>query len=347
MKNRKREIRTSGSVRDEDGQHPHLLGRRQFLHLAAGAAALPAIPRIASAQAYPTKAVQIIVGFPAGSVNDILARLVGQWLSERLGQPFIVENRPGAAGNIGTEFVSRSLPDGYTLLLASPANAISATLYEKLSFNFIRDVSPVAGLIRVANVIVVNPSFPAKTVPELIALTKANPGKINFASGGIGGVAHVSGELFKMMTGVDMVHVPYRGTASAITDLLGGQVQVMFDNVPDCIEYIRLGTLRPLAVTTLTRSRELPNIPTVSDFVPGYETSAWYGVGAPKGTHAEIVELLNREINAGLADPKLRARLADLGGSPLPGPPTDFGKLVADETEKWGKVVKFSGARPE
>ena len=348
MKNRKREIRTSGSVRDEAGQPPHLLGhRRQFLHLAAGAAALPAVSRIARAQTYPTRPVRIIVGFPPGGAADIAARLMGQWLSERLGQPFVIENRPGAGSNIATEAVVRAPADGYTLLLVSTSNAINATLYDKLNFNFIRDIAPVAGIIRVPHVMEVNPSVPAKTVPEFIAYAKANPGKINMASAGIGAAPHVSGELFKMMTGVDMVHVPYRGAAPALTDLLGGQVQVMFDTMPSSIEYIRAGKLRALAVTTATRSEALPDIPTVGDFVPGYEASAWYGVGAPKNTPAEIVDKLNKEINAGLADPKMKARLADLGGTVLAGSPADFGKLIADETEKWAKVVKFAGIKPE
>jgi tripartite-type tricarboxylate transporter receptor subunit TctC len=323
------------------------IGRRKFLEVATGAVALPAISRIARAQAYPTRPVRIVVGFPAGSINDILARLMGQWLSERLGQPFIVENRPGAAGNIGTEVVVRAPPDAYTLLLVSPANAISTTLYDKLNFNFIRDVAPIASIMRVANVIVVNPAFPANTVPEFIAYAKANPGKINMASGGNGGAAHVSGELFNMMAGVNMVHVPYRGTAAALADLLSGRVQVIFNNMPNSIEYIRTGQLKPLAVTTITRLQELSNIPTVDEFVPGYETSAWYGIGVPKSTPAEIVELLNKEVNLGLADPKIKARLADLGGTVLSGSPADFGKLVRDETEKWGKVIRAANIKPE
>ena len=280
------------------------LPRRQFLHLAAGAAALPAVSRIAWAQAYPTRPVRIIVGFAAGGAADIIARLIGQWLSERLGQPFVIENRPGAGSNIATEAVVRAPPDGYTLLLVGTANAINATLYDKLNFNFIRDIAPVAGIIRVPNVMVVNPSVPAKTVPEFIAYAKANPGKINMASGGIGTAAHVSGELFKMMAGVDMVHVPYRGAAPALTDLLGGQVQVMFASMPSSIEHIRAGKLRALAVTTATRSEALPDIPTVGEFVPGYEASAWYGVGAPKDTPAEIVDKLNKEINAASPIPR-------------------------------------------
>jgi tripartite-type tricarboxylate transporter receptor subunit TctC len=323
------------------------LPRRQFLRLAAGAAALPAVSRIARAQSYPSRPVRIIVGFAAGGSADIVARLIGPWLSERLGQSFIIENRTGAGGNIATEAVVRAPPDGYTLLLVNPANAINATLYEKLNFNFISDIAPVAGIIRFPNVMVVNPLVPAKTVPEFIAYAKANPGRLNMASSGNGSTIHVSGELFKMMTGVNMVHVPYRGGAPALTDMISGQVQVMFDNVPTSIEFIRAGKLRALAVTTATRSEVLPDLPTVADFVPGYEASAWYGVGVPKGTPDDIIDKLNKEINAILAEPKPKARLADLGASLLAGSSADFGKLVADETEKWGKVVKFSGAKPD
>ena len=323
------------------------LPRRRFLYLAAAAAALPAVSRIASAQAYPTRPVRFIIGYPPGGSADITARLLGQWLSERLGQPFVIESRPGVGTNIATEAVVNAPPDGYTLLLVAPANAINATLYEKLNHNFIRDIAPVAGLIRFPNVIVVNPSVPAKTVPELIAYAKANPGKLNMASSGNGSTIHVSGELFKMMTGVNMLHVPYRGGAPALTDMISGQVQVMFDNVPTSIEFIRAGKLRALAVTTATRSEVLPDLPTVADFVPGYEASAWYGVGVPKGTPDDIIDKLNKEINAILAEPKAKARLADLGASLLAGSPADFGRLVADETEKWGKVVKFSGAKPD
>ena len=323
------------------------LARRRFLYLAAGAAALPAVSPIATAQTYPTRPVRFIIGYPAGGSADLTARLLGQWLSERLGQPFVIESRPGAGTNIATETVVNAPPDGYTLLLVAPANAINATLYEKLNHNFMRDIAPVAGLIRFPNVIVVNPSVPAKTVPELIAYAKANPGKLNMASSGNGSTIHVSGELFKMMTGVNMVHVPYRGGAPALTDMISGQVQVMFDNVPTSIEFIRAGKLRALAVTTATRSEVLPDLPTVADFVPGYEASAWYGVGVPKGTPDDVIDKLNKEINAILADPKAKARLADLGASLLAGSPADFGKLVADETEKWGKVVKFSGAKPD
>ncbi len=302
---------------------------------------------MATAQTYPTRPVRLIIGYPPGGSADITARLLGQWLSERLGQPFVIESRPGASTNIATEAVVRAPPDGYTLLLVAPANAINATLYEKLNFNFISDIAPVAGIIRFPNVMVVNPLVPAKTVPEFIAYAKANPGRLNMASSGNGSTIHVSGELFKMMTGVNMVHVPYRGGAPALTDMISGQVQVMFDNVPTSIEFIRAGKLRALAVTTATRSEVLPDLPTVADFVPGYEASAWYGVGVPKGTPDDIIDKLNKEINAILAEPKAKARLADLGASLLAGSPADFGKLVADETEKWGKVVKFSGAKPD
>jgi tripartite-type tricarboxylate transporter receptor subunit TctC len=323
------------------------LPRRKFLHLAAGAAALPVVPRIARAQAYPTRPVRLIIGYPPGGSADITARLIGQWLSERLGQPFIVESRPGASTNIAAEAVVHAPSDGYTLLLVAPANAINATLYEKLNFDFIRDIAPVAGLIRFPNVLQVNPSVPAKTVPEFIAYAKANPGKLNMASAGNGSTTHVSGELFKMMTGVSMVHVPYRGAAPALTDLISGQVQVTFENPMASIEFIRAGKLRALAVTTATRSEVLPDLPTVGDFVPGYEASAWYGIGAPRGTPDEIINKLNKEINTILTDPKSKARLADLGASVIPGSAFDFGKLIADETDKWAKVVKFSGARPD
>jgi tripartite-type tricarboxylate transporter receptor subunit TctC len=322
------------------------LSRRQCLHLAAGAVALPALSRFAWAQAYPTRPVRLIVGSAPAGMLDMLARLMGQWLSERLGQPFVIENRPGAGTNIGTEGVVNANPDGYTLLLVAPGSAINATLYDKLNFNFIRDIAPVAGIIRAPNVMEVHPSVPAKTVPEFIAYAKANPGKINYASAGTGTSLHVAGELFKMMTGVNMAHVPYRGTAPALADLLGGQVQVMFDNITTSIEHIRAGKLIPLAVTTATRSAMLPDLPTVGDFLPGFEASAFFGVGAPKNTPAEIVEKLNKEINAGLTDPKMKARLAELG-TVLPGSPADFGKLIVEETEKWAKVVKFSGAKPD
>jgi tripartite-type tricarboxylate transporter receptor subunit TctC len=323
------------------------LPRRKFLHLAAGAAALPAVSRIAGAQSYPSRPVRIIVGFPAGGGVDIVARLIGQWLSERLRQPFVIENRPGAGSNIATEVVVRAPADGYTLLLVHASNAINATLYDKLNFNFIRDIAPVAGIIVVPNVMVLNPSVPAKTVPEFIAYAKANPGKINIASGGIGGPSHVSAELFKMMTGTDMLLVSYRGMAPAVTDLLAGQVQLMFNSLPASIEYIKAGKLRALAVTTATRSETLPGIPTMGEFVPGYESPTWYGVGVPKNTPAEIVDKLNKEVNAALADPKMKARLADLGGVALPGSSAEFDKFIADETEKWAKVVKFSGAKAD
>jgi tripartite-type tricarboxylate transporter receptor subunit TctC len=323
------------------------LPRRQFLHLAAGAAALPSMSRFAWAQAYPSRPVRLIVGAPAGGGFDIVARLMGQWLSERLGRSFVIENRPGAGSNIATEAVVRALPDGYTLLLVTSVNAISTSLYEKLSFNLGRDIAPVAGITRVPNVTVVNPSVPSKTIPELIAYAKANPGKINMASGGNGTTGHLSGELFKVMTGVNMVHVPYRGTAPALTDLLGGQVQVMFASMSSSIEYIRAGKLRPLAVTTTTGSNELPEVPTVNDFVPGYEASTWYGVGMPTGTPAEIIGTLNKEINTALADPTFKARLADVGGSALSGSPADFGRLIADETEKWAKVIRAANIKAE
>ena len=323
------------------------LPRRNFLHLAAGAAALPAASRIARAQAYPTRPVRIIVGFAPGGTADIIARLMGQWLSERLGQPFIIENRPGGGTNIATEAVVRAPADGYTLLMLSATQAINATLYDKLNFNFIRDIVPVAGTMRVPGIMVVNPSVPANTVPEFIAYAKANAGKLSMASGGIGSAGHISGELFKMMTGINIAHVPYRGGGPALTDLLAGQVQVYFSPMPAAIEYIKAGKLRALAVTTAARSEALPDIATVAEFVPGYEASTWVGVGAPKATPTEIVEKLNKEINAALADPKIKARLADLGGTVLPGTPADFGKLIADETEKWGKVVKFTGIKPQ
>jgi tripartite-type tricarboxylate transporter receptor subunit TctC len=319
--------------------------RRQFLHLAAGAATLPALPQVARAQAYPSRPVRWIVGFPPGGTSDIVARLIGQWLSERLGQPFVIENRPGATGNIATEAVVRAAADGYTLLLVGSVNTTSASLYNSLNFNFVRDIAPVAGLIRVPNVMEINPSVPAKTVPEFIAYAKANPGKINFGSVGTGSTSHLSGELFKMMAAVDMVHVPYRGSALALTDLMGGQVQLMFDNLPTSIEHVRTGKLRALAVTTDTRSEALPEVPTVGDFLPGFEASVLQGVGAPKNTPAEIIDKLNKEINAGLADPKIKARLADLGGTPLVLSSADLSKHIADETEKWAKVIKFFGIK--
>ena len=323
------------------------LPRRTFLQLAAGAAALPAVSRIAGAQTYPTRPLRLIIGYPPGGSADITARLTGQWLSERVGQPVVIESRPGAATNLATEAVVRAAPDGYTLLLVAPANAINATLYDKLTFNFLRDIEPVAGIIRFPNVVVVNPSLPIKTIPELIAYAKANPGKLNMASSGNGSTIHMSGELFKMLTGINMVHVPYRGGAPALTDLIAGQVHVMFDNVPTSAEHIKAGKLRGLAVTSTARSEVLPDLPTVADFLPGYEASAWYGLGVPKNTPGEVIEKINKAMNAILADPKSQARFAELGASLLPGSPADFGKLIAEETEKWGKVVEFSGAKPD
>jgi tripartite-type tricarboxylate transporter receptor subunit TctC len=321
------------------------LPRRNFLHLAAGAAALPAVSHVARAQAYPSRPVRIIVGFAPGGSGDITARLIGQWLSERLGQPFVIENRPGAGGNIGTEAVVRASPDGYTLLMVGSWNAINATLYEKL--NFIRDITAVAGIVRLPLVMVVHPSVPATTVPEFIAYAKSKPGKITMASPGMGLASHVAGELFKMMAGVDMVHVPYRGGGPALNDLLGGQVQVYFGTTVSSIGYIRAGRLRALGVTTATRSDVLPDIPTVGEFLPGYEASGWAGIGAPKTTPAEIVEKLNKEINAGLADPKIKARLADLGGTPVVGSPAEFGKFIVEETEKWAKVIRAANIKAE
>jgi tripartite-type tricarboxylate transporter receptor subunit TctC len=323
------------------------LPRRQFLHLAAGAATLPALSRVAGAQAYPTRPVRIIAATAPGGLPDILARLIGPWLSERLGQQFVIENRPGGGGNIGTEAVVRASPDGYTLLMAGTFNAINATLYDKLNFNFIRDIAPVAGIMRVPEVMVINPSVPAKTVAEFIAYAKANPGKINLGSGGIGTPGHVDGELFKMMAGVDLVHVPYRGGGPVMTDLLGGQVQVLFGSTSLTIEHIRAGKLRPLAVTTATRWEGLPDLPTVGEFLPGFEASAWTGLGAPRNTPAKIIDTLNKEINAALANPKMKARIADLGGTVLTGSPTDFGKFIADETEKRGKVIRAANIKPE
>ena len=323
------------------------LPRRQFLHLAAGAAALPAISRVAMAQAYPTRPVRIVVGFAAGGTQDIAARLIGQWLSERTGQQFIVENRSGAAGNLAADAVVRAPGDGYTLLLVGLSNAANASLYDRLNFNFIRDIAPIAGIIRVPLILEVHPSFSVETVPEFIAYAKANSGKISMASaGGNGGPSYITGELFKMMAGVDMLQVQYRGSGPALTDVIGGQVQGMFDPLPSSIEYVRSGTLRPLAVTTAMRSEALPGVPSVADFVPEFEASAWYGVGAPRSTRPEIIDKLNREINAGLADPTLKARLSDLGGMLIAGLPADFGKLIAEETEKWGKVVRFAGIKP-
>jgi len=323
------------------------LSHRQFLRMVAGAAVLPAFSRIVRAQAYPTRSVRLVVGFPPGQTADLIARLMGQWLTERLGQPVIIDNRPGASSNIATELVVRSPADGYTLLSVNSSNLINATLYEKLPYNFLRDIDPIASFSRVALVMEASPSFPARTVPEFIAYAKANPGKINMASGGTGNSTHVTGELFKMMAGVNLLHVPYRGSPPALTDLIGERVQVMFDVLSSSVEHIRSGRLRALAVTTATRSEALPDIPTLGEFVPGYEASALAGVGAPKGTPAEIIEKLNREINAGLADPKMKSRFADLGLTPLSLSAADFAKLVIDETEKWGKVVKFANIKPE
>jgi tripartite-type tricarboxylate transporter receptor subunit TctC len=323
-----------------------LPNRRQFLNLAAGAAAVPAMPGFARAQAYPSRPVRIIVGFPAGGPTDIAARLMSQWLSERLGQQFVVDNRPGAGGNIATEAVVRAPADGYTLLSLGSQDAINATLYEKLNYNVLRDIAPVSGIIREPLIIEVHPSSPAKTLPEFIAYAKANPGKINMASAGNGTASQVAGELFKMMTGVNMIHVPYRGAAPALTDLLGGQVQGCFAAISASIEYIKTAKLRALAVTTAARSTVLPDIPTVSEFVPGYAASFWHGLGAPKGTPAEIIDKLNREVNAALADPMIKVRLAGLGGAVLPGSSADFGNLIAEETDKWAKVIRFAGIKP-
>jgi len=319
--------------------------RRSFLRLAAGAAAFPSLSRVASADNYPTRPVHIIVAFPAGNASDTIARLAAQGLSERLGQSFVIENRPGAGGQIGVELVVRAPPDGYTLLVASAVNAVNATLYGKLNYNFMRDIAPVASICRVPDVMVVNPSVPAKTVPEFIAYAKANPGKINMASAGNGSASHLAGELFKMMTGVDLVHVPYRG--SFIPDLLGGQVQVTFAPIPVAIAYIRAGKLRVLAVTGAARSKALPDTPTVAEFVPGYEASAWYGIGAPEKTPAEIIGRLNKGITACLADPKVNARLSDLGAIPMAMTPEEFGKFIAAETEKWAKVIRAANIKPE
>jgi len=323
------------------------LPRRQFLHLAAGASALPILPHIARAQAYPTRPIRIIVAAAAAGPTDIVARLLAQWLSERVGQQFFVENRAGGGNNIGTEAVVRAAPDGYTLLLSNIVNAVNASLYEKLNYDFIRDTTPVAGLVRTPLVLEVHPSVPASTVPELIAYAKANPRRLNMASGGNGSSGHVSGELFKMLTGIEMVHVPYRGVGIALTDLLGGQVQVMLDPIPSSIEHIRAGKLRPLAVTTSARWEGLPDIPTVAEYVPGFEASSWYGVSAPKNVPQEIIERLNKEINAALADPRMKARFADMSATPIPGSPFDYGKLVAAETEKWGRVVRTANIKAD
>src|SRR5215475_8065672 len=323
------------------------LPRRRFLHLAANATVMSSVPRMTRAQSYPSRPVRIIVGYAPGGGQDILARLIGQWLSERLGQSFIIENRPGGGANIATEAVVRAPPDGYTLLTVGPAHAVNATLYDKLSFNFLRDIAPVASLTVNPSVLEVHPSVPVKSVPEFVAYAKANPGKLNMASAGNGTIQHVSGELFKLMTGVDMVHVPYRGAGPALADLLGGQVQVMFDTLISSIEYIKAGKLRALAVTTAARQELLPDLPTVGDFVPGYESSSVNGIGAPRDTPAAIVDTLNREINAGLADPKLKATFAYLGSTVLHESHATYGKFLADETQKWAKVVKFAGLKPD
>jgi tripartite-type tricarboxylate transporter receptor subunit TctC len=323
------------------------LRRRKFLHLAVGIAALQTVSQAARGQVYPTRPIRLIVGFAPGGGNDITARLTGQWLSEHLGQPVLIENRPGAGTNVATESVVHAAPDGYTVLFVAPSAAINATLYKTLNFNFIRDMAPIAGIMRIPNVMVVNPSVPARTVPEFIAYAKANPGKVNVASPGVGTSVHLSAELFKMMTGVEMVHVAYKGSAPSLTDLLGGQVQVSFATMPASIEFIRSGKLRALAVTTATRSPAVPDVPSVGEFVPGYEVSTWYGLCARAGTPADIVDKINKEINAALADPAMKTRLADLGGIPIAGSPGDFGKLIANETEKWAKVIATANIKPE
>jgi tripartite-type tricarboxylate transporter receptor subunit TctC len=322
------------------------LPRRKFLHLAAGAVVLPAVSHIAWAQAYPTRPVRIIVGFAPGGPNDISARLIGAWLSERLGQQFIIDNRPGAASNLATEMVARAPPDGYTLLMIATVATINATLYEHLNFNFINDIAPIAGIMRAPNILVVNPAFPAKTLAEFIAHAKANPHKINIATPGTGTGPHMCAELFQRMAGVDLVEVAYRGSGPALVDLLAGQVDAYFD-VGSVIEYVRAGKLRALAVTSATRSPALPDVPTVGEFVPDFEVTSWFGIGAPKRTLVEIIDKLNREINAGLADPKIKERLADLGGAPMPMTPAEFGKLIADETEKWARVIRAANIKPE
>ena len=346
MKNRTREFYTSGSVRDEDGQPPHLLGRRTFLHLTAGAAILTAAPRAVWSQSYPTQPVRIIVGFPAGGGVDIITRLMGDWASKRLGQAFIVENRPGASGNIATEFVVRASADGYTLLVAVPGSAINSTFFEHLNFNFISDIEPVASMVRSPLIMVVNPSFPAKSVREFIAYAKANPGKLNYASPGVGSSLHLAGELFNMKAGIAMTHVPYKGVAPGLTDVLSGQVQVMFAD-GSSIEYVKAGKLRALAVTAATRSKLLPDVPTLDSYVPGYEATTWYGLGAPKNTPTEIINMLNSEINAGLADPGIQARFLELGYMPFVNSPAGFGKFIAEETEKWAEVIRAAHLKAE
>jgi tripartite-type tricarboxylate transporter receptor subunit TctC len=323
---------------------PH---RRQFLHLAAGAAALPAVARVARGQSYPSRPVHWIVGYTPGGGNDIFARLMGQWLQERLGQPFVIENRPGAGSNIATEAVVNARPDGYAILLANFANASNASLYANLKFNFIRDIAPIAGIVRVPNIMLVNQSLPVKTIPEFIAYAKANPGKISMASAGIGSTGHLAGELMKMMAGIDFVHVPYRGNAPAITDLLSGQVQILFASLPSSIEYVRAGKARGLAVTTAMRAAVAPDLPAIAEFVAGYEVSSWYGIGAPRNTPSDVIDTLNKAVNVGLADPRLKKQLDDQGGIEMAGTPADFGRLIADETEKWAKVIKFAGIKPQ
>jgi tripartite-type tricarboxylate transporter receptor subunit TctC len=322
------------------------ISRRKFLHLAAGSGALPVLSRAAQAQAYPSRPVHVIVPFAAAGPNDIVARVVGQWLTEHLGQPFVIENRPGAGTNIGTELVVHAPPDGYTVLVVSSSHAINATLYDKLNFSFIRDIAPVASIMRVPNVMVVNPAFPARSVREFIDYGKANPGKLNFASSGVGASNHMSGELFKFMTGLDMTHVPYRSSGPALTDLISGQVQVMFDAMSSSVEHIRAGRLRPLGVTTATKADALPETPVIADVVPGYEVSNWFGFGMPRSTPADVITTFNKAVEEALADPKLKARLADLGGILMPGSPADFGKLIAEETEKWGKVIRSANIKP-
>jgi tripartite-type tricarboxylate transporter receptor subunit TctC len=323
------------------------LPRRQFLYLAGGAAALPTISRIGWTEAYPSRPVRLVTGFAAAGGSDVVARLIGQWLSERLGQSFIIENRPGAGGNIGTDSVVRAPPDGYTLLLVTFANVVNASLYKKLNFNFIRDISPVAGLMRVPDLMAIHPSVPARTVPEFIAYANANAGKITMASAGNGSSGHLAGELLKMMVGISLVHAPYRGNGPALTDLLGGQVELMFPTSPSVVEYVKSGRLRGLAVTTASRSETLPDVPTVSEFVPGYEVSGLYGIGAPKGTPAEVIATINKESNAALANPKMKARFVDLGGIIIPGSPADFGKVIVEDTEKWAKVIEAANIKME
>jgi tripartite-type tricarboxylate transporter receptor subunit TctC len=323
------------------------LPRRNFLHLAAGATALPTISRVAWAQSYPARPVRLVTGFAAAGGSDVVARLIGQWLSERLGQSFIIENRPGAGGNIGTESVVRAPLDGHTLLLVTFANVVNGSLYKKLNFSFIRDIAPVAGLIRVPDLMAIHPSVPAQTVPEFIAYAKANAGKITMASAGNGSSGHLAGELLKMMVGINLVHAPYRGNGPALTDLLGGQVELMFPTSPSSVEYVKAGRLRGLAVTSASRSETLPDLPTVGEFVPGYEVSALYGIGAPKGTPPEVIDTINKESNAALANPKMKARFVDLGGIIIPGSPANFGKLIVEETEKWAKVIQAANINVE